>query len=289
MTTPGRIRFGGPFSDGGYRLRIVTAGQVADPAPSSQADVIFDSDWGEMWNTAYGWYGTQAISGSGTITITFPSALSYIPFSFWAQYMPAQTISGVTYGPYWASGRLSNFLSDWSNSSGFLLFTYNDHIDIPAAYSQTTEVAYCIVFTDIGASVNAGASRANTHWASMGANGLYVTKPGVDFASAGPNDWLIDADSANRPLQCALAMTLTGVSGLPTVNVTSQTFPGSTFPAAVVTHGLGYIPIFWADQNIGPNATGANVYVDATNVYIVSPYPTPSSPLSFAVFAKQWA
>jgi hypothetical protein len=278
--TAGRIR-AGKFSDGGHRLRIVTSGQVADPAPSSQDDIIFDSDWGELFPIESGYYGSTTLtSGASATIVNFPTALSFAPFTFFA----AELYSGQWYiGPFanpYAQTSFSGLTVEASSTAVALQYSV-----YTAVFPSTMTVAWCAALLDTGVT-GVGGSRAGTHWMRMGSGGLWVTKPGKDYSTAGADDWLVDASASSRAQQ----IVLTGSIDIVPTSSPTITIGGISYHYVAYSHGLGYVPFAWCWQNSATGPQGCSVFVDSSNLYVIAvagagvTFPT----VYFAVLSGQW-
>ena len=292
MTT-NRIK-AGLFSDGGRRLRVVAAGYDADPAPSDPSKIIFDSDWGELLPTDSSHYGVATINTSTSWqTVTFPN-YGYVPFAFCAftsvsagapypagQYFPAQIYAAAQSGGYTYAPIVEVF-------ADHLRVYYNPYTAGGGGYSAQIKLAWCVVRTNCAAA-SSGASRAGTNWMSWSPGGILIAKPGRDISSANADDFLVNATTGAINTQPLYADT---VSSLPLVG--SGGASGYYTYTATITHGLGYVPMFWVVTRLtSPNYS---VSVDTTSLtisvslYQSSPVPTsaPMTALAYSILRQQW-
>jgi hypothetical protein len=279
----------GLFSDGGHRLRIVTAGNNADPMPSNPADIVFDSDWGEMLPTASGYYGSATLGMSTSWqTISFPSALAYVPFASMA-FTPTSFGStkyvhvwqtGVWYQAKLAAAGQSNGFSGLGAYFGPVVEIFDDHLAVYynqysaggdyEGFATQVEIAWVVWMTSTA--LTAFGSRAGTNWMQWTAAGPVVAKPGFNVSAASADDFLIPPNASGRIL--------------------GQPFLSGVYPAGsgatTIPHNLGYIPIWWADQQVAPTYAPDIVTLDTANLYITPRGSTTLGPVSYSILAQQW-
>ena len=294
-----QIAKAGVFSDGGHRFRVVQAGYDADPAPAYNK-IVFDSDWPEVLTTANGYFGsvnvTSANSG-GTGAVNGTPSFTALPFAPFVNY--AEPFSSVNYpyttpynstaaGVTLASAYRVQSLSQAPSNSGLV---------VPATAAAGNYTYSCLwaafmfdpAYSGIG-------SRAGTNWMKWTASGPVVAKPGKDVSSTNPQDFLIPPASSGYILgQLQAAGTVT------TLPYKGTFFHGATFYDYLLTipHGLSYVPILVKSQSLPDLRLGASslpladVYVDATNIYIYAFSPTSAAnitiyPVSYFAIRARW-
>ena len=285
----------GKFSDGGYRMRVVENGYDCDPAPSDETKIIFDSDWGELFPTKSGWFGSTSIYGNTPVSVSFPSALGYVPFVLLAWRCPGwnDPNNSSTYNTFLAS----------VYSTGFPTETYTDHF----AYTPNlvdgggTHYSGTLLWMVILSPSNVtppGGSRAGTNWMKWTAEGPVVTKPGKDCSSTDATDFLIPPGSAGYVLNPAF------MTGQITTLDYVRTDTISSLPHKIcitsVSHGLGYLPFCFGqsqyDYIFNPANLAGGLAFDSSNIYTYTSFFNDAStgnvginPLVYVVTKTQWA
>ena len=273
----------GLFSDGGQRIRVVTSGSNADPIPTDQRNIIFDSDWGEALITAPGYFGTMSLPSSvgapTTVSVSFAASLGYIPFTFYA--LPGvallPNVSGNIITPYMATLLANTYGASPALQLGAINGT-------PASATVTSS-GFSFAYEGVSATglwmawtndptVVAGstASRAGTGtWMELTANGPVVARPGYNVSATDFRDFLIPPISSGAVVnQPRLAGTITSLPWL-----SNSTISGTVYGnyGVTIAHGLGYIPMFFAtsyyDFRVAALQDEPIVAVDTNNLYIV--------------------
>jgi hypothetical protein len=297
----------GPFSDGGYRIRVVTPGNNADPAPSDPRQIVFDSDWPEIITTASGYYGSAAVTYS-TSNLTYTAtwaALGYVPFvsvaiAAWNAvsdygYHRSRSVYTTLSSAYLVSP--CNLFQNSSNltDSGVEIF-----LSAPLyGSSNTYTVAWGALLVDTGALGNVSpASRSGTTYMSLSAEGPVVAKPGKDVGSTNLFDFLIPPPTMGAILgQTILAGTVSSLPNNGTSIVYNTGSGNQTFYEYLLTipHNLGYTPfaIVTNAADFRTTLEPADVFVDETNIYLHASSLGNASdlsitPTSYFVFRPKW-
>jgi hypothetical protein len=295
MTT-NRIK-AGLFSDGGHRIRIVATGYNADPAPTNQSAIIFDSDWPDVLSTAPGYYGSTTLSSSGQTNVWY-SSLPFSPLGCYATPVPLQPDAYIYAPPY---DIMSSAL--WSTLANAYLLSQPTVVSassmtLPAL--QSVGLGLWAVFLSDPTAL--AGSRAGTTWMQWSSNGPVVAKPGRNVSSTTLTDFLIPPASMGCILgQPYLANT---ISSLPwyanwTEYLSANETMGLADYVTVVSHNLGYIPLVvyatYSDFRTTSSLTVAKVAVDTANLYIYGQGNPGSSgsmlsiaPVSYFILRNRW-
>ena len=304
----------GNFTDGGGRLVVVKSGNNADPVPSDPTQIIFNSDWGEMLPTDTAHIGTAPLNASSSYqTISFPS-LGYVPYAIVAFSPNAYSSGDISDG--YAFNNIGNYFTAqnmfaggpptavshggvdtggtgmlyYEIADGSLRLAYNP----PSGYGFPTQikVAWC-VFRSNSSLTGLPTSRSGTNWMRWTNAGVTVAKPGKNVSSSNLDDFLLNPGLINT-------QPFSGGTGIVTSLPYAGTFPGDgsngTIWQYTITHGLGYIPLFFAQQALtalqNPDVT---VMVTTTQFIIYAGTVTETVttalsiyPLAFSVFRQRW-
>jgi hypothetical protein len=301
----------GAFSDGGHRIRAVTSGNAADPAPSDPRHIIFDSDWPEILLTASGYFGTATVlessSYSGSVSFT---TLPFTPLVYQAENFPdnypnigsgaSQLCGTMLYSAL--SGAYESTPVPSVTSAGATLTARISAIYGPNPDPTSVSLGWAAFLVATDATPPSVGSRTGTTYMTLTADGPAVAKPGKSALSTAVSDFLIPPSGLGAVLgQPFMAGTVTSLSLYQayTITITGSGSEQQQDYAVVINHGLGYIPIFVTTASYDFRDTSLllpNIWVDENNIYIwaTARYTgTPPStkdcyPVSYFLLRKQW-
>ena len=175
-------------------------------------------------------------------------------------------------------GRPNNGFSGLGAYFGPVVEIFDDHLAVYynqysagdyEGFATQVEIAWVVWMTSTA--LTAFGSRAGTNW--------------MQWTAAGPSS-PSPASTSRRPARRLLIPP--NASG----RILGQPFLSGVYPAGsgatTIPHNLGYIPIWWADQQVAPTYAPDIVTLDTANLYITPRGSTTLGPVSYSILAQQW-